>query len=477
MFKEYNQSQESLVPLSLKEFLWKKHEAVLLNDLIEKLNLDPLYNTYDNTKSKWWASAFHPKMLLKIIFYAYMTQTFSSRWIAKRLHSDIAYMYLAGNNQPDFRTINRFRGERLVMIKDIFKQIVVLLKDLWLISFWTISIDGTKIYANASKNNNYTEEGLDKTIEGLLKQAESIDEEEDRLYGDREDNIPDELADPETRRKRIDELIKGMKKKKEIVQEEKKKKENEGIKQNNINMTDRDSRFMKMKKKDFANGYNMQIASENQYIITNYVSNNPWDVKDFIPTVENIKNEHEDKPKIIRADKWYSSTDNYEYLEKEGIEWYIPLYNDIQVDMSKYAYNKERDEYKDKEGNIYKLRQYVWVVGAKRWGRKKDEPTPKEWEYRWKLYITTLTTGKKKYLEISEKWHKYQKIYKERMWTEKWKEIYNWRQTDIETIFANIKHNFWFDKLNLRGFKKVNIELSIWCLTHNLKKLFISWVI
>jgi transposase len=69
-------------------------------------------------------------MLLKIIFYGYMNQTFSSRLIAKKLCSDLGFMYLAANNKPDFRTINRFRGERLIVVKDIFKQIVIMLKRL-----------------------------------------------------------------------------------------------------------------------------------------------------------------------------------------------------------------------------------------------------------------------------------------------------------------------------------------------------------
>jgi len=83
MFKKYDQQQESLLPMSIKEFLWKSHEAVLLNEVIDNLNLTSLLRTYKNTN--WETTAFYPKMLLKIVFYGYMNQTFSSRWIAKKL--------------------------------------------------------------------------------------------------------------------------------------------------------------------------------------------------------------------------------------------------------------------------------------------------------------------------------------------------------------------------------------------------------
>ena len=89
-------------------------------------------------------------MLLKILFYGYMTWTFSSRKLANKLKSDLAFMYLSGNNQADFRTINRFRSEKWKILEDIFIQIVKKAKKLWLISFWTVSLDWTKIYANAA---------------------------------------------------------------------------------------------------------------------------------------------------------------------------------------------------------------------------------------------------------------------------------------------------------------------------------------
>jgi transposase len=467
MFKTYDQQQELLIPTSIREFLWKSHEAVLLNDVIDSLDLTSLLNTYKN--NNWWTTAFHPKMLLKIIFYGYMNQTFSSRLIAKKLCSDLGFMYLAANNKPDFRTINRFRGERLIVVKDIFKQIVIMLKRLWVIGFWTVSLDGTKLYANASKENNYTEDWLDKMIERLLKEAEEIDEKEDEELWDKQDNMPEELADPEIRKQRIKESLEKINNTKEFVANEIKNKEKQGIKQERINTTDKDSRLMQMKHKDFANWYNAQIITENQIIITTDISNNACDVNELIPIIRKLKNEYKEMPENLLADAGYSSWDNYEYLEKENVKWYIPSYNEAP-DLGEYRYDEINDIYKDKDLNIYKLKQYVGLIW--RWRAKKWERL-KEWEYKAKIYQTILSNWSRKFLNIDEKRCKYYKIFKKRSDSIEWKEILSRRKIDVETVFWNIKHNLKFTRFSLRWFKKTNIERDIACLAHNFKKMFL----
>ena len=467
MFKIYDQLQESLIPISIKEFLGKSHEAVLLNDVVDNLDLSCLLKTYKN--NNWGTTAFHPKMLLKIIFYSYMNQIFSSRWIAKKLTSDLGYMYLAANNKPDFRTINRFRGERLFAVKDIFKQIVLMLKDLGVVGFWTVSLDGTKIYANASKENNHNQDWLDKMIEKLLKEAQELDEKEDEEFWDRQDNIPEELADPEIRKQKIKEALEKIKNTKEFVSNEINKKKDQGIEQERINTTDKDSRLMQMKHKDFANWYNAQIITENQIVLTTDISNNPCDIQELIPTIELFKNEYEQVPEKLLADAWYSSWDNYEYLEKELIEWYIPLQNDEQSDLSKYIYDEKRDEYMDKEWNIYVLKQYI---GLKKKTRPKKWERLKDWEYEGKQYRAKLPNWNKKFLKINTKRHKYKWIFKERINTKEWKKILGKRKIDVEPVFGNIKHNLKFLRFSLRWFNKASIERDIVCIAHNLKKMF-----
>ena len=201
MFKEYNPNQSFLLPPSFREFLWEEHEAIILSEILDEFNFEKLFQEY----SSWWSwrPAYNPKMLLKVLFYWYMNRTFSSRKLAKKLKSDLWFMYIAWNNTPDFRTINRFRKEKGFILEDIFTQIVRKAKELWIVRFWNTSLDGTKVYANASKSNNYDVEWLNKKIKWLFDEADRIDELEDEKYWeDNEDEIPEELKTKEGRDKK-----------------------------------------------------------------------------------------------------------------------------------------------------------------------------------------------------------------------------------------------------------------------------------
>lgn len=190
-FKQYNQKQSYLLPPSYSDFLGESHRAVILSEFINELDTTRLVESYCNQNGG--SSAYHPVMLLKILIYSYSNSVFSSRKIAVKLKEDIAFMYLSGNNSPDFRTISRFRQGKAEFIENIFSQIVVKAKDMGFVSFGSCSLDGTKIYASASTDKNYDESQLKNKIHGLIQQAEDIDAIEDELYGDNEDDIDPDL--------------------------------------------------------------------------------------------------------------------------------------------------------------------------------------------------------------------------------------------------------------------------------------------
>lgn len=469
MFKEYNQNQAFLLPPSILDYLGENHQAVLLNEIIEQLDLTKLYDTYKN--KHWWTSAFHPKMLLKVVIYSYMTWTFSSRKIAKKLHSDLAFIYISGWNKPDFRTINLFREQRLSVIDDIFLQIVQTAKDMWMITFWTFNLDWTKMYANASKNKNNDLEWLDKIIKSLLDKANEIDELEDDKLGDRLDDLPEELQTKEWRKKKLQEIqdrLKQVEDKKKFVEQEIESKKHEWVNMKRINSTDKDSRLTQMKHKDFNNWYNTQVLSENQVIVSTYISNNSADTNELIPTMDKFYNENKWIENIqLCADKWYSSVDNYQYIEEKWIDWYISPHCELKVDLSKYQYNELNDEYIDNKGNIYVFKQYSWW-SWKRW-------RPKKWEdksiYKTKMYVCKNYEWKKKFLDINHKWQEYHKKYTKKVKSEKWKEVLKRRSVDVEPIFWDIKKNMWFETFSLRWLKNVVTEWYIVCIAHNIKKI------
>jgi len=471
MFKQDNQF--NLIPQNYRTFLWEWHEVIILEEIINELDLTEMIESYSNFFR--WTTAYNPRMLLKVLFYWYMNQTFSSRKLSKKLKSDLAFMYLAWNNQPNFRTINKFRKDKWEMLEWIFVQIVLKAKELWLISFWTLSLDWTKIYANASKNKNNDLEWLDKKISKLFDEADKINKLEDKEYWeDNEDKIPEELKTKEWRDKKKKEIAEKKKKlenKKEEVKNEIQTKKDDWINQTRINDTDKDSRLMQMKKKDWWNWYNPQNVTEKQFIISTRVPNTSNDTNELIPSLEKIEKQYWIFPKNILADKWYWTEENYNYWKEKNITTYIPHQKNKWTHLNDYIYDVRNDTYTDKEWNIFKFKQFFWNLNSnKKWRPEKDKKS-KEEDFKGKKYISILKDWTKKYLKVSKN---LKKIFKEndyRLYSKEWKEIYKKRSWDVENVFWNIKMNLKFERFNLRWFKGVQIEWNLISLAHNLQKI------
>ena len=325
-FKEYNRSQSLLLPPSYEVFLGESHEAVVLSEFMDDLHLQFLEESYNNEQGG--RRAYHPMMLLAVLVYGYMNGVFSSRKIARCLRQDLAYMFLAGNSTPDFRTLARFRKEKGACLEVVLKEVVDKARELGFISFGTVSLDGTKMYANASKTRNETSHTLKEKIHGLLKEAERIDEMEDKLYGDHEDEEADELKTKEGRAKKKQELQKKREQAETHLSTLAKSTPASSFKETKINTTDPDARIMKMKRGDFANGYNVQIMTENSFVLTNNITNNAGDQCLLIPTVRTFKNRYGTTPRRLLADKGYSGEDNYAFCKQEKIDAYIPVHKE-----------------------------------------------------------------------------------------------------------------------------------------------------
>jgi transposase len=150
VFKDYINNQSLLLPPSLEELIEENHPVITVNKVIDSIDISILLKAYKGGGS----SSYHPRMLLKVLVYAYLCNTYSSRKIEEGLKSNIHFMWLAGMQQPDYNTINRFRGERLKeALKTIFSQVVLLLSESGHLSLKELYTDGTKIEANA---NRYT---------------------------------------------------------------------------------------------------------------------------------------------------------------------------------------------------------------------------------------------------------------------------------------------------------------------------------
>src|SRR5688500_7037034 len=150
VFKTYNQAQAMLLPPSLDELIPSTHPVRVVNSVIDQINIDPLIAKY----KPGGTSSFHPRMLLKVLVFAYMNNIYSSRKIEEAVSQNIHFMWLTAMSTPDHNTINRFRSDRLKdVLRQIFTQVVQLLVAEGLLNIKELYVDGTKIEANA---NRYT---------------------------------------------------------------------------------------------------------------------------------------------------------------------------------------------------------------------------------------------------------------------------------------------------------------------------------
>lgn len=219
MFKPYIQNQDYLIPPSWDEKIPQNHPVRVVNRVIESLNLKALYDSYNNIGP----SSYDPKMLLKAIVFAYLNNVYSSRQIEYQIKSNIYFIWLCGNSEPDHNTINRFRGKKLSeYLKNIFKEIVLMLSEQGLINIKEIYVDGTKLEANANKYSFVwgksvatNKRKMLERIDELWSYAQKVSQAEmqERAIIDYETVSPEVIA--ETVRK-IEEALKGKEIPKEI---------------------------------------------------------------------------------------------------------------------------------------------------------------------------------------------------------------------------------------------------------------------
>jgi transposase len=225
IFKEYTQGQVVLLPTDLEAQIPPKHLVRVVNTAIEKMDLSAMLAQYKGGGT----SSYHPKMLLKVLIYAYTQQLYSSRKIAKALRENIYFMWLSGNQQPDFRTINRFRSEVVKdVIEEMFTSVLELLIEEGYVKLDNYFLDGTKMEANANKyswvwakSTRRYKQKLQEKVKELIVQIEQVNEAENAEYGeqDLEEMGPDEPVDSEKLEQKIQELNQRLKARQDKPQE------------------------------------------------------------------------------------------------------------------------------------------------------------------------------------------------------------------------------------------------------------------
>jgi transposase len=455
--RPYCQSQRLLFPPNLREVIAEDDLCMVVDEVVNSLDLSCLYAKVPSEGNL----SYHPKMMLKILVYGYANGIFSSRKIAKALGENVAFIYLAAWQRPDFRTINNFRKNNLSELDHLFVQIVRICQKLKMVKLGHVSIDSSRFKANAADRRSYDRKRIEREIKRLLDQAEDADQKEDALFGP--DNSGDELPEEIRDRKRRIEKLKEIKK--QLDQEDKEK----------LNATDTDAVFMKTTA-GIKTAYNAQAAVDEhqQVIVAADVTNQSYDVDQLLPMVDQTQENTASSLSVLSADAGYSSADNLEQLEARKIDAYIPddQYQSrlrgkkvARFDKDNFVYDPRGDMFICPEGKqlpfVYRQRrndkgayliyQCSGCSECGHWGQ--------------------CTTNKKGRTVCRRKIDEKIKQMRLKLDSESGKAIYAKRKVIVEPVFGQIKAVQGFTDFKLRGLKKVNAEFKLVAIAHNLRKI------
>lgn len=506
-FKDYNQQQNWLFPPSIEELIPEDHPVRVVNGVIEQLDLRLLTQEY----SKDGKPSYHPKMMLKIMVYAYMDNIYSSRKIEKAMRENINFMWLSGQQVADHNTIARFRSKKLKNIfKDIFTQVVMMLAEEGLVTLKEVFTDGTKIESAAGK---YTfvwgnaiktrKEKMAQQLEQMWNYAQSIADEEDR------DPTPPEFKSIDKKKieqtaKKIEKIISKnpkaspkAKAKLRYIQNTfpenlDKYEQQEKILQDrgSYSKTDPDATFMRMKDDHMMNGqlkpaYNVQISSESQFVIHYSLHQTTNDLGTLKPHLETFEQSYKFLPEQLTADAGYGSEENYELLEQNSIETYVK-YNTFDKEQGILKSKRKKVNQDFHRDTLYyneQTDQYICPMGqpmdkiAERRRRTKNGFIQTTSHYQAKNCNGCPLRGScfkatkgNRIVERNHNLERYKTKIRENLLSEIGEIKRKQRTADVEPVFAHIKSNRNFKRFTHRGLVKCELEFGLHALAHNLRK-------
>jgi transposase len=456
-FRVCSHDQPFLLPPSLQDWLPEDHLARFVADVMNELDLSTIYASYERSDGRGLA-AYHPVLMVRLLLYGYCIGVTSSRKIEQATYDNVAFRYLSADQHPDHDTLAAFRQEHVEALAELFVQALRLCQKAGLVKLGNVSIDGTKMKANASTRRSVRYERISEReqhwraeVARLLRQAQQTDREEERRLGlDQASNqLPDELANAQSRLERLQQAKaeleqeaqaelkaaldehppgkRGPRKKSEQTsrppkdrrQREKDKKRRQRARKNaaaprrQYNFVDPDSRVMKDSgERGFVLAYNAQIAvdSQAQIIVAAELTQQPIDRQQLLPMVKTLRSMVDAAPTTITADAGYWDTTSLLDPAMSGIEMLIA------PDSKPHLPGKPLPPNAPRSPEAFQMREVLISDGGKA--------------------------------------------------------RYALRQTTVEPVFGQIKEARGIRRFRLRGLLNVTSEWKLICATHNLLKLF-----
>ena len=501
--KSDNRKQNLLLPPSLDELVPENHMVRVVDAVIDRLDISDILSTYRGGGN----SAFNPKMMLKVLVFAYLSNVYSSRRIEELLRRDIYFMWLAGMKRPDFRTINYYRGKRLKEGFDaVFTKVVELLHEEGFVSLKVQYIDGTKIESVANKYTFVWRGSVEKYDARLKAKTEALlsQIEQSHAIENQENPVSEELTTEEVA-KRVERI------KEKVDADNLSKEERKALRQietdavprmnrykeqletmgsrNSYSKTDPDATFMRMKEDAMLNGqlkpgYNVQISTENQFITNFGIYQRPTDTLTMISYLESFRTRYGMQSEEIVADSGYGSEENYGYMFSNGMTPYVK-YNMFHVE--------QRRGYRDNPFRVSNLFYnpdddfYVCPMGQKmKFIRHEKRYTASGYQQTVSVYRASRCQGcplrgqchkskRDRQIEVNHTLDDYKARARELLTSEQGLKHRSKRPVGPEAVFGQIKECGRFRRLRLKGLTGAKIDFGLKALAHNLRKLAQAW--
>ena len=495
-----------VLPFNFEVLIPEDDSVRLLSHILEGLNYEALYMAYSSVGRK---PAVEPKILFKVLTYAYMNNIYSSREIEKACKRDINFMWLLeGRKAPDHSTIARFRKIFLAeAMEDLFYQLVHHLHHMDEISFKHLFVDGTKIEANANRYTFVWKKVVTKNEDKMFDKIQSNLNEINQTYEiDLKVSKETVLSDlkialtylNEKREKEKIEFVHGIGKRKSKLQkyteflqdfyqrQEKYDKHNQLFEgRNSYSKTDTDATFMRMKDDHMRNAqlkpaYNVQIGVESEYITGVEIFQDRNDTTTLIPFLNHLEDKIKKRYENIIADSGYESEENYLYLEGKNQTYYIKPQTfeqwkkrSFKKDISKrenMKYNEELDEYTCHNGKQLKP---IGIKHKKSVTGYCSEITIYECEdcsdCPFKQRCTRAKGNRR--LQVSKKFIEKRQVSYRNITTEEGIILRVNRSIQVEGAFGVLKNDYKFNRFLTRGKNNVKIEFLLLCFGYNVNKL------
>ncbi|MFM9277391.1 IS1182 family transposase [Paenibacillus jiagnxiensis] len=496
MYIQYTMDQLYL-PMDLEQDIPENHLVRVVNAAVNRIDDQIFAAAYPGGGR----NSYHPKMLTKIIIYAYTQRIYSSRQIAKAVRENVMFMWIAGRQRPDFRTINRFRSERMKdVLEMVFTAVLELLVAEKYVQLDHYFVDGTTfVWGKAVVKYKAKLQEKVHTLFATIEEHEKQEEQEhtgqdlpelgeaSSLTSEKLESAVQQLEARLQEKPKDKPLKKAVRVlRKNLLPRMQKYETQQQIlgSRNSYSKTDPDATFMRMKEDHMRNGqlkpgYNIQIGTENQFIIGYSLHQRPTDTRCLKPHLEKVKAALGKLPKTIIADAGYGGEENYAYLENEQLEALVK-YSTYHKEKSK----KWKQDISKLDNWQYDEAEDIWTCAA---GRKlqfryeSKETTESGYEVYKRHYRSegcegcplkeacTKAKGDRQ-ISVSMKYLNYKQQAREKLRSEEGYALSVRRMIEPESVFGQIKNNRGFRRFLLRGLRKVSLEVGWLSLAHNLLK-------